>query len=224
MYKFLLLFILTTVALFGQNPIAFSALGDVIYNNVNNIEKLQEIEEYSIYDTKIEKYVKEVKALKQKGFALDKSKTNVAKIEYLNKLRELAKTNDFFARSLESSYAAALKKSDSKTFSQIINNGLLHSDEHKKEIMDYYFAHSQDMNTTGIIQSFLDADARLQAKKVLQKNRFKSKKELEKERIKRIRENDKLEQEKLEKKLQNELQKKKIEIREEQKKELSKTI
>jgi len=224
MYKILLVFILATVALFAQNPIAFSALGDVIYNNVNNIEKLKEVDEYSVYDTKIDKYVTDVTALKAKGFELDNSKSRVARIEYLDKLRDLAKTNDFFTRSLESSYEAALKKDDSQTFSQIINNGLLNSDEHKNEIMDYYFSHSGDMNTTGVIQSFLDADAVLQAKKELQKNKFKSRKELEKEKIKRIRENDKLEQEKLEKKLQNEVKKKKIEIREEQKKELSKTI
>ena len=142
MYKILLLFILTAVALFAQNPIAFSALGDVIYNNVNNIEKLKEIDEYKIYDEKIDKYVSEVKALKEKGFSLDNSTPGATKKEYLDKLRDLAKTNDFFTRSLENSYEVALKKDNCKVFSQIINNGLLNSDEHKKEIMDYYFAHS----------------------------------------------------------------------------------
>ncbi len=224
MRKFFIYFLLLATLLFAQNPIAFAALGDVIYNNVDKIEKLKNIDEYKIYDEKIDKYVADVKKAKEEGFALENGSTAVTKKAYLNKLRSLAKTNDFFVRSVASSYDAAKRDQNSRLFSQIINSGLLDTNERKKEIIDYYFAHAQDMNTTGLIQSYLDEDAKLRAKKEAQQKRYKSKKEREAERIKEIREKDKREKERLEKKLQEELQKKKEEIREYQKEELNKTI
>jgi hypothetical protein len=210
--------------LLAQNPIAFAALGDVIYNNVDNIENLKNIPEYKVYDTKIDNYVKDVKKAKKDGFALVNGSKNITKIEYLNELRQLVKTNDFFVRSVESFYGASQKEQNSRLFSQIINSGLLDTNEHKKEIINYYFAHQEDMNTTGVIQSYLDADAKLRAKKEAQQRRIKSKKEREAERIRQIREEDKRQKERIEQKLQQELQKKKEEIREYQKEELSKTI
>ena len=224
MRKFFIYFLLLTTLLYAQNPIAFAALGDVIYNNVDKIEKLKNIDEYKIYDEKIDKYVADVKKAKEEGFALENGASAVTKKAYLNKLRALAKTNDFFVRSVASSYDAAKRDQNNKLFSKIINSGLLDTKERKKEIIDYYFAHAQDMNTTGLIQSYLEEDAKLCAKKEAQLKRYKSKKEREAERIKEIRERDKREKERLEKKLQEELQKKKEEIREYQKEELNKTI
>ena len=224
MRNFFLTILLLSTLLFAQNPIAFAALGDVIYNNVDKIEKLKNIDEYKIYDEKIDKYVADVKKAKEEGFALENGSTAVTRKAYLNKLRTLAKTNDFFMRSVASSYDAAKKNQNSRLFSQIINTGLLDTDERKKEIIDYYFAHQEDMNTTGLIQTYLDEDAKLRAKKEAQQKRIKSKKEREAERIREIRENDRRQKELLEKKLQKELQEKKLEIREYQKKELNKTI
>ena len=223
MRNFFIILLLSTLLL-AQNPIAFAALGDVIYDNVDKIEKLKNIDEYKIYDTKIDNYVQEVKKAKEEGFALENGSDTVSRKAYLNKLRELVKTNDFFVRSVASSYEAAKKDENSRLFSQIINTGLLDTQERKKEIIDYYFAHQEDMNTTGLIQSYLDEDAKLRAKKEAQQKRIISKKEREAERIRRIRENDKREKERLEKKLQEELKKKKEQIREYQKEELSKTI
>jgi len=224
MRKYFLYFLLLTTLLFAQNPIAFAALGDVIYDNVDKIEKLKNIDEYKIYDEKIDKYVADVKKAKEEGFALENGSTAVTRKAYLNKLRTLVKTNDFFVHSVEASYDAAKKNQNSRLFSQIINSGLLDTETRKKEIIDYYFSHAQDMNTTGLIQSYLDEDAKLRAKKEAQQKRYKSKKEREAERIRQIRENDKREKERLEKKLQEELQEKKLEIREYQKEELNKTI
>ncbi|QOP45009.1 hypothetical protein [Sulfurimonas paralvinellae] len=224
MRNFFLAALLFSTILFAQNPIAFAALGDVIYNNVDKIAKLKNIDEYKIYDKKIEKYVSDVKNAKKEGFALENGSTAVTRKAYLNKLRNLAKTNDFFVHSVESSYEAAKKNQNSRLYSQIINTGLLDTNERKKEIIDYYFAHQEDMNVTGLIQSYLDEDAKLRAKKEAQQKRIKSKKEREAERIREIRENDRRQQELLEKKLQKELEEKKLEIREYQKEELKKTI
>ena len=224
MRNFFLYILLLSTLLFAQNPIAYAALGDVIYDNVDKIENLKNIDEYQIYDEKIDTYVENVKEAKEEGFALENGSDSVTKQAYLNKLRALAKTNDFFVRSVASSYDAAKKQEDSRRFSQLINSSLLDVSERKKEIVDYYFAHAQDMNTTGLIQSYLDADAKLRAKKEAQQKRYKSKKEREAERIRQIRENDRRTKEKLENKLQKELKEKKLEIREYQKEELNKTI
>jgi hypothetical protein len=223
MRNFFLILLFSTL-LFAQNPRAFAALGDVIFNNADKIEKLKDIDEYKIYDKKIDKYVADVKKAKKDGFALVNGSKNITKLEYLNELRKLAKTNDFFVRSVDAFYESSKKEQNSRLFSQIINSGLFDTKEHKKEIINYYFAHQEDMNTTGVIQSYLDEDAKLRAKREAQQRRIKSKKEREAERIRRIREEDKRQKERLEKRLQEELQKKKEEIREYQKEELSKTI
>jgi len=224
MYKYLLILLFSTL-LFAKNPYPFSALGDVIYNNVNKVENLKKIDDISkIYGNKIDKYVGDVQKVKEEGFALENSSKHVSAKKYLNDLRQLAKEYDFFKRTVNTFYKKAKEKSNSKLFSQVINSGLVDTKKHKKEIINYYFAHQEDMNTTGIIQSYLDEDAKLRAKKEAQMRRYKSKKAREAERIRYLREQDRLEKERLERKLQKELKEKKEEIRKYQQKELSKTI
>jgi hypothetical protein len=222
MHKILLLIILSIV-LYAQNPKAFSALGDVIYNNVDKIQKLANIDDYGVYKKKIEEYVSAVRKVKKEGFALDEG-FNSNKMDYLNKLRKLSQTNDFFVRSAKRNLDIAIENENSKLFSQLINTGLIDEKKSKNKIIDYYFAHSDDVNATGLIQKYLVNDKRLRAKKEHKKSLLKSKKLRELEKIRRIRKNDRLEQEKLEQQLNQEVQKKKLEIRQEQKKELSKTI
>jgi hypothetical protein len=220
---FIVLFLLTTLLL-AKNPTAFAALGDVIFNNVNKIENLKGIDEYKIYNDQIDTYVKDVTKAKKDGFALVEHRGNITRKGYLEELRKLVKTNDFFVRSVKDFYELSKKDQNSKLFSEMINTGLMDTKERKKEILDYYFAHQHDMNSTGVIKSFLDEDARLKARREAERRRYKTKKQREAERMKEIRENDKKHNEEIEKKLQEELQKKKEEIREYQKEELSKTI
>jgi hypothetical protein len=222
--RILFLSLLFSLLLFANNPKPFSALGDVIYENASKIEKLKNIDDFRQYEKKINDYVASVNATKKDGFRLEKSpKADLGK-KYLYQLRKLAQTNDYFIHLVKVTYAKAKKEQNSELFSQIINSGLIDTKSRKKEIIDYYFKHQNDMNSTGVIQSFLDEDAKLRAKKEAQRKRYKSKKEREQERIRMIREHDKLERERLEKKLQEELNKKKMEIREYQKEELTKTI
>lgn len=222
MHKIFLLLILGIV-LYAQNPKAFSALGDVIYNNVDKIQKLEYIDDYAVYKKKIQDYVTDVQGIKKEGFALDEG-INTDKMKYLNKLRELSQTNDFFVRSAKRNLDLAIENENSKLFTQLINTGLIDEEKSKNKIIDYYFSHSDEVNATGLIQKYLENDEKLRAKKEYKKSLLNSKKLREMEKIKRIRKNDKLEQEKLEKQLNQEVQKKKLEIRQEQKKELSNTI
>jgi len=221
MYKIILLLILTTI-LSANNPKAFSALGDVIYNNVDKINSLKKLSSYQLYSKDISKYVKDVQKTKQDGFDLDRRKKSVDKKVYLTKLRKLAIQNDYFLRTIYTNYELSMQENNFELFSKMINSGLINTKEHKNEIIDYYYLHKDDINASGVIEDFLEEDARLKALKEAQRKKYKSKKELEREKIERIRENDRKKQAQLEYELQKNLEKRKKEIRENQKKELAK--
>lgn len=221
MYKTVLLLILTTI-LSANNPRAFSALGDVIYDNVDKINSLKKLPSYQLYKKDISKYVKDVKMAKEEGFALDMGKKSVNKKEYLNRLRKLSTQNDYFLRTIYTNYQLSMEENNFGLFSTMINSGLINTQERKNEIIDYYYLHKDDINASGVIENFLEEDARLKALKEAQRKKYKTKKELEREKIERIRANDRKKQQQLENELQRNLEKRKIEIRENQKKELAK--
>ena len=223
MYK-VLFFLLFSTIVFAKNPFPFSALGDIIYDNAPKIEKLKKIDDFAVYNKKIDNYILDVKKAKQEGFSLEKKSNAILRKSYLEKLRSLAKTNDYFVHLVKVLYKNSIKTDNPELFSKLVNSGLLDTDAYKKEIINYYFAHQKSIDSHGVIQKYLDEDAKLKAKKEAQQRRYNNKKAKEAERIRYIREQDKIQQERLEKKLQEELQEKKMEIREYQKRELSKTI
>ena len=220
MQKLLFITLLTTF-LYANNPLPYAALGDVIYDNVETIAHLKTIESYDVYKDDIEKYVSDVQATKEMGYELQKKTSNILKKEYLNKLRELSKKNDYYLRSIQTNYKESMKNNNYKLFSQIINNKLIDVQKHKKEIIDYYYAHQDNIDKEGVIEDLLNEDAKLRALKEAQKKHYKTKKQLEAERIQRIRENDRAERLKIEEDLEKDLNKKKEEIRKLQIKELS---
>lgn len=222
MQKLILVSLLTTL-LFSQNPKVYSALGDVIYNNATLIEGVEDLDAMAHYKDKIKKYIQKVGAAKKQGFAIEEGDSSIDKKEYLSTLRSLSKENDFLLRMIRNKYTTALKNEDSQLFFKLINSGLIDTQEHKQEIIDYYFAHQDDMNTSGVIQAYLDEDAKLRARKEAELRNKKSKKQRELEKIRRIRAKDKKEQEALERKLQKELEQKKKEVLQKQKMELFKT-
>ncbi len=59
MIKTLLTTTLLLSLLNASNPTIYSALGDIIYNDVEKIERLQSIEEYTQYHSDIVQYAKE---------------------------------------------------------------------------------------------------------------------------------------------------------------------
>ncbi len=218
--KKLLTFVFFATLAFAQNPIAYAALGDVIYNNAVGIKKLQNIQSFEILKPKIKKYLHDVSKTKEYGFALDASKEKVTKKEYLNKLRELSTTNDFFIRSAKSTYKNALEQNDSELFSQILDTGLIDIKDNLKEIKTFYLLHSDEINASEYVKSYLDSDEKLQEELLKAKKAQLTHEQIEAMNIKRIRENDKAKREALQKALDEEVIRKKIKIREEQKKEL----
>jgi len=225
MYKIILLTILTTFLLSQDSlnpyPKPYAALGDVIYHNVDKIEKLKNINGFEFFKGDIESYVSEVEKTKEDGYQLEKNQSRISKKEYLNRLRTLSKKNDFYLRTIKSGYLSSMKSNNYEQFSQIINSELIDVNSSKRVIIDYYYEHEDDINASGVIETFLDEDARLKALKDAQRKKYKSKKTLQEEKILRMRKNDEEAKIKLENKLQDDLVQKKLEIRENQKKELS---
>jgi len=219
MYKILLITILVSF-LNAANPKPYSVLGDVIYDNAQNIQKLANLEVYIPQKDAIIKYLDDVNNAKDAGYTLEASKNKASKKPYLNKLRELSKKNDSYNRSAKANYKISIKDENSPLFSQMINSGIIDTQKNKQEIINYYFAHSEDINTSGVIQTYLDEDAKLKALREAQRKKYKSKKQREQEKIKRIRANDQIAQKKLEAQLQKELVQKKKEIRKVQREEL----
>lgn len=219
--KALLLIFTFSLLLQAHNPKVYSALGDIIYDNVNKIDNLKSIKGYAPFSSKIDKYVKDVAALKKMGFNLESGDKSIDKNEYLSQLREFSKTNDFFVRSANSYLDSAIKSENSELFLKIVNNGLVDIKKHKEEIVSYYLSHVNEIDATGTIQTILNQNGLLKRQKEAKQQYYKRKQALQKEKIKRIRENDKAKQEALEKKLQDEFDKKKSDIKKYKEKELA---
>ncbi|PHQ65144.1 MAG: hypothetical protein COB99_05715 [Sulfurimonas sp.] len=222
MIKLLILSLLATYLIAG-NPKVYSALGDVIYDNVDNIEKLKKIAEFSQFEKKIDSYVKEVYEAKDVGYAIEAGDKTKDKKEYLQTIRELSKTNDFFHRTTVTSYKSSITNQNNELFSNTINSGLIDTKKYKAKILEYYFAHCTDMNTSGVIKKYLDEDEQLKRKEIVAKKSTLTKKQIQEAKIKRIRKKDKAKQELIQKALEEELIKKKSEIRKEQIEELTKS-
>jgi len=209
--------------LFAKNPNIYAVLGDVIYDNAVKIEKLKTVSEYVESLDMLNKYLEDVNKTKEMGFKVQSGDKSVNTKEYLNKLRELSKTNDFFVRQVYKTYKTALETEDSWLLTQMINSGLMDTDKYKDEIVKYYMTHSDVMDTEGVIQKYLDEDEKLRKQQeALREKSALSKEEMQRARIKRLRENDKLKQEAVQKSLEQEVSKEKTKIRENQLKELSK--
>lgn len=220
MKKIIILLLLSTLLL-AQNPKVYSALGDAIYDNAEKIEKLKKIEKFSSFHEKIDSYVIAVAKAKNDGFAIERGSKDIDKKAYLEKLRELAKTNDFFLRSVNSSFEYSISSEDNLLFSQMVNSALIDTEKNKSTIINYYLEHSEEINATGVIQKYLDEDKALQKERENRRKLRVTAKELEKAKIKRIRKNDKEKQEALQKSLEAEVLRKKTAIRKNQIKELA---
>ena len=224
MFKlFILLFTFTTL-LFSANPKAYATLGNKIYDNVQNIKKLTTIGDYYLYKDEINSYLLKVNTAKQLGFSLDENSAPKVRKKYLQTLRQLSKDNDYYTRMAQTSLETSIENGDSLLFSKIINSGLIDTKANKKRILDYYFAHVNDVNASGVIQSYLDQDEALKRKHDAMQRKRLSKKMREEQKIKRLREQDKARQTALENRLDRAVQKRKREIRKEQKEELLKSI
>jgi len=210
-----------TISLFALNPKVYSSLGDVIYDDVDEIASLQEIQEYEPYTKAIKKYVLEVSETKKHGFSIEDGDKNVSAKKHLAKLRSLFKQHETLIKSVHNNFYKSMQNNDSSFFSSIINSGLIDVKKNKKIIMKYYLSHIDDVGTAGVVQKFLDKDAKLreQAKKK-RMAWYKHQIALEHKKIQRLRKADKEKKAEIENKLEIELTNKKKSILQNQHKEL----
>lgn len=222
MQKLLLLFIFflplfSQDTLLSKNPNVYRSIGDTVYDNVEKIKSLKQIPIYHVYRDKIDEYTLKVSKAKSLGFGVESGARSNVKLDYLKRLRELEKVNDYFFRTANNGFTSSLKTSDSELFIALVNSGFIDTTKNKKKIMSYYKLHKNEIVADGIIQEFLDE---AYAKKNKKRWKPKTKKQLEAEKISRLRTNDKLKQIALEKQLAEEVRLKKKTIRENQEKEL----
>ncbi len=197
---FSLLFFATL--LFASNPKIFSALGDTIYDNAHKIEKLKKFKEYQPYKKKIESYIKDVNATKKMGFGVEsKQSDNQSVRNYLKKLRELAKRNDFYVRSANSVFKKALVAKKYEVLMDILDTGLIDIKRYKEALVEFYEINKSNFTLRGTLKKIIQEEN--VRKKI--KTQEDLKKEHEHKLINDLRERDKQEQEKLQKKLEMEL-------------------
>ncbi len=223
MIKLLFLSLIATL-LVAQNPKAYSSIGDPVYDNAKYILDLKHLEEYEMYEVKIDNYFFDVDELKDVGFKIDKTKNSYKK-EYLTSLRVLSKTNNFFTNLVNKAFHKSIENEDTLSFINTVNSGLVDTDKYKNVIIDFYKKHPDDIKNVKVIDDFLVENERLRFEREerlrILRESMPSKQSLKEAKLKRIKENDKRKQELREKELQRELKQKKLEIRQNQKRELS---
>ncbi len=216
--KFFVILSLLATLLTAQMPNVYASLGDEIYTSVENIKKLKDVAGYAHLKDKINKYIEDVEQAREDGLAIDAGKKDKNKSDYLKKLRGLSKEYAYFKRGASSSFKSAVKNSDNELFLNIVNSGLLDTDEHKKEILSYYKKHTNEIKPSGLLENLLNEDER---KRERQKANRVTKRKIDMNKIKRLRENDKLQEAAEIKRLEAEVKEKKKQIREYQQRELS---
>ena len=149
MKKYLLL-LLTALTLLAENPKSFSALGDVIYDNVETFKELESLSVMTPYNKDIEGYIKEAKRVKKMGFALDAKEEGVVAKEYLAALRALSVKHDKVIQFSRSSFKEAIEKEDATTVNYMIVNGVIDPTDYQSELINFYEEFGEDNNLSGI--------------------------------------------------------------------------
>ena len=211
--------------LFAQYPKVYTQLGDEIYANVSKIEHLADLRELTPYKNQIEIYVYEVEKAKEYGFLVENGDQNVVKEIYLEDLRELIKTNNFFKQLVQEFFEDSLQKQNSVLFFHLVQSGLLDIAKYEEHILAYYRSHVEDVPREGVIDMLLvkqeeSEKKRQAAQKARESVTYKTQKESQEEKIERLRKIDQEKKEALRRTLDEEEARKKAEIIQKQKEEL----
>ncbi|MDY0116070.1 MAG: hypothetical protein RBR59_00660 [Sulfurimonadaceae bacterium] len=222
MRVFLGLFLFVTF-LVAEYPKVYAQIGDDIYKNLSNIEDLKNTKEFSRYTNEIEIYVYEAQKAKENGFMIENGDNSVDKNLYLEDLRKLVKTNDYFKNLVITTFEKSLSTKNNTLFVETVNSNLL-PQSFEQKILDYY-----NNNVDAIIESgFLAILAQKQRDELEAKNAKKIvkvtpkiKKDSNQEKMERLKKADLEKREAFKKQVEEEEARKKAQIIAKQKKELS---
>jgi hypothetical protein len=224
MMKKLFFILLTALPLLAENPKAFSALGDIIYNDAAVIKKLGDIASMKSEHEMINSYLIVCEAAKQDGFAVDSRKSDVDEKNYLALLRILSKEHDELYRKAELAFDRAMREGNEEDVLKLFASGAVDVEDKFPEIKAYYGKY-HDEQELSVLADFIAKQEKLRAKREAEeKARRKSAKTYqqrkEQEKIKHFRERDAAEQRAREKALKEEMERTKEEVFEKQKREL----
>ena len=218
--KKILLSLLVSLTLSAQNPVAFSALGDVIYNDISKFEGLGKMDVMHDSRAMIDDYIQAATQSKKMGYALDENASQVDSESYLKELRALSTEHDAIVAKARERFEEAMTDEDSETINKLIHYGVIDPENYKNELIHYYEEFGEDQNLTSI-EAFYKAHI-ASLKKDTNQTRFETQRDARENeaRIKRMRAKNKAVTEALEKSVKEEKEREKKKVLNEQKKEL----
>ena len=219
MKKYILLLSLS-LSLFAQNPKAFAALGDVIYDDVAKFEDLKNMASMQDAETSIDSYITSAQSAKKMGLALDAKTDGIDAKSYLKVLRELSIERDTIISSSRDRFKEAIADEDGVTVNGMLSNGIINAENYKKELLNYYEEFGEDQNLSNVEPLYLEYLASLKK----DDNVLLSQEQIEaldnKARVTRMREKNKAKSEALARSVEEQKKQDKKEVLDEQKKAL----
>ncbi len=134
MLKYLLIPSFLVTLLIAANPIAYSQLGDEIYNSVSSYKKMTKT--LPQMNSIINNYIKGIKKTKELGYKVE-SKPKLSK-DYLLSLRELDKKRQVILTKLNAMLYRSMDMNDAKTFKKILHSGLIDFDKVADDVIPFY--------------------------------------------------------------------------------------
>lgn len=148
--KKLLLTLLISVSLYGQNPVAFAALGDVIYNDLPKFEQLSSLAAMRDFKPMIDDYIQAASESKKLGFAVDRNEGSADPKGYLTKLRTLSTEHDAIILNARTRFEEAMEDAESETLTKMIAIGIVDPQDYKSRLVQYYEDYGEEQNLSAI--------------------------------------------------------------------------
>lgn len=219
--KKLLLLLTLSLTLFAQNPLSFSALGDVIYDDVEKFESLKSLPAMREYQDEIEHYILAAEKTKKMGFAVDAKDPDIKGKAYLKALRELSLRHDAIIVQSRKRFSEAIDDEDSETINKMIDYGVIDPYDYETELIAYYGELGEDQNLSTLMPMYEKYLKSLKKDENVTYLTDEQREAIEnEERIKRIRARIKAKEEALQKSVNDEQESEKKKVLNEQKKEL----
>ncbi len=215
-YLFSLIF---SLALYAQNPVSFSALGDVIYNDIAKFEQLKELASMRDYIPVIDKYIEAAEKSKTMGFAVDTKKPSVTAKAYLDELRTLSAEHDSIMLGARQRFEEAMQDEDSETLTKLIMIGIIDPLAYNSQLIQYYEEFAEEQNLSVIEPLYSDYERTLANDQNASKN-VNSEALKKEELLKRMRATEKARSDALARSVNEESEREKQKVMNEQKKEL----